>query len=68
MTAKVLEVVDTFQRLSEAEQREALAEILRRSTAQECSSLSDAELTALADELFLEMDRAEARDEESTSR
>jgi hypothetical protein len=38
------------------------AEIIRRSVALDMPPLSDDQLTAIADELFLEMDKEESKD------
>lgn len=63
MTAAVQELIDTFERLSKAEQQEAAALILRRSTQFEVASLSDEELVFSAEQVFLELDQREAANE-----
>lgn len=60
MTAAVLNFVLQFDQLSDDDQREATREILRRAKCARGLPLSDAGLTILADELFLEMDQQEA--------
>jgi hypothetical protein len=60
MTIAVQEILDRFNGLTEPEQREAAREILRRVPSGERSTISDDELTSLADELFLELDHREA--------
>jgi hypothetical protein len=56
-TAKRL--LDTFDALPEPERQEVAREILRRTALAEHGSLGDAELVALADEVFRELDHAE---------
>jgi len=60
MTAAVQEIISKFDRLPAEEQREAAREILLRAAQIDTSPLTDEELTALADEAFLELDRREA--------
>lgn len=63
MSADVQNLIETFERLSEAEQREAASEILRRTVSLDLPALSDEELVLNAEELFLELDRREAEDD-----
>lgn len=60
MTSSVQQMLDTFDRLPEAEQKELAAEILRRTLSLEYGPLSDEELTLNAEQVFLELDRQEA--------
>lgn len=60
MSTAVQELLKSFDRLPDAEKQEAAAEILRRSVDFEFSPLSDEELVASADELFVELDQREA--------
>ena len=55
VTAKRL--LDTFDALPEPERHEVAREILRRTALAEHGALQDAELAALADEVFRELDR-----------
>ncbi|MBI2564280.1 MAG: hypothetical protein HYW08_18235 [candidate division NC10 bacterium] len=50
---------DTFDSLPEPERQEVMREILRRTALAKHGPLEDAELLALADEVFLELDRGE---------
>ena len=52
----------SFDQLSETDKREVASEILRRTLNFEIAPLSDDELIGSAEELFLELDRREARD------
>ena len=54
-TAKRL--LDTFDALPDPERHEVACEILRRTALAEHGALQDAELAALADEVFRELDR-----------
>lgn len=60
MTAAVRSLLTHFEHLSEAEKRDAASEILRRARDWDSPPLSDDELTAIADETFIELDRREA--------
>jgi hypothetical protein len=59
MTSAVRELISRFERLDERDQVEAAREIIRRTAMAEIPPLTDEELTALADELFIEMEREE---------
>jgi hypothetical protein len=59
MTTAVENLLANFDRLSEPEQRDAIREILRRTRQLDYQSLTDDELTALADETFVELDQRE---------
>lgn len=65
MTSSVQQLVHSFDLLSEAEKRELAWEILRRTVDLDLPSLSDEEFVLSAEELFLELDRREAQDEQS---
>ena len=60
MSTGAQQVLETFSRLSDGEQREVAAEIVRRTLHLDESPLSDDDLTRLADDVFLELDRQEA--------
>lgn len=60
MTTAVESLLSSFDRLSESEQRDAIREILRRTRNLDYESLTDDELTALADATFVELDEREA--------
>ena len=55
-------VIASFESLPPIEQREVMAELLRKTARWDSPPLSDDELVRLADELFLELDRREAAD------
>lgn len=59
MTETAKRLLDTFDSLPEPERQEVAREILRRIVLAEHGSLEDAELVALADEIFREVDHAE---------
>jgi len=59
MTETTKRLLDTLDALPEPERQEVAREILRRTALAEHSSLEDAELVALADEVFRELDHAE---------
>jgi len=63
MTQSVQELLDTFDRLPDAEKQEAVSEILRRVRSFEFDLPSDDELVLSAEEVFLELDGREAADE-----
>ena len=60
MSTEALQVLGSFEALSEADQSALTAEILKRSVEWDYASPEDADLLALADETFLELDRREA--------
>lgn len=60
MNASVQQLLEDCSRLSDAEQHDVAAEILRRVSTLSDAPLTDAELTRLADESFLELDRQES--------
>lgn len=68
MTQTARQVLETFDRLPEPEQREVASQILRRTVQLEAPPLTDETLVLAAEELFLELDQREAADEQSKSR
>ncbi|MDZ8138649.1 MAG: hypothetical protein RM049_25640 [Nostoc sp. DedQUE04] len=60
MTALVQELLDTFDRLTDAEQLDLVLEILKRTVDLDFPPLSDENLVLNAEELFLELDEQEA--------
>lgn len=65
MTPSVQQLLNSFDLLPEAEKRELALEILRRTVNFDLPPFSDEELVLSAEELFLELDRREAQDEQS---
>jgi hypothetical protein len=65
MTSSVQQLLQSFDLLPDTEKREVAWEILRRTVNFDLPALSDEELVLRAEELFLEIDRQEARDERS---
>jgi hypothetical protein len=65
MTASAKDLLDTFDRLSGEERREAVSEILRRAVPLDYPPLDDETLARIADEAFLEYDAREAADADS---
>ena len=62
MTTATQHLLDSFDLLSEAEKQIVLCELLRRVRDFDLPSLSDEELVANAEALFLDLDRREATD------
>jgi hypothetical protein len=62
MTTATQHLLDSFDLLSEAEKQIVLCELLRRVRDVDLPPLSDEELVANAEALFLELDRREATD------
>lgn len=62
MTEAVKELLDAFEALPVAEQREAAAELLRRIVKSESGDVQEDGLVAAAEELFLELDATETAD------
>ena len=60
MTAQVQEILHSIDRLGDEDQRELVAELLRRNVATDTLPLSDEQLIGAAQELFLQLDRDEA--------
>lgn len=65
MTQRAQDIISTFDRLPTAEQQEVTKIILRRHLEIDTPSVSDDELVASAEELFVELDRLEAIDARS---
>jgi len=59
MEADIQQVIQAFDGLGKAEQHQVLVQLLRRSVSEPYPSLTDGELCQFADEVFLELDRAE---------
>ena len=59
MTAKVQQLLNTFDTLTYSERLDLLSEILRRTVYLNFESLSDDELTLNAEEIFLTLDEEE---------
>lgn len=62
MTLSAQQIIDSFERLPESEKQEVTYEILRRSIYLEIPPLTDEELVAAAEQLFLALDAKEAED------
>jgi hypothetical protein len=62
MTTRVRNILESFDLLSETDQRELASEILRRSRRLDIPPLTDEQLVFAAEETFLELDRREAND------
>jgi hypothetical protein len=61
MTETARKLLDTFDALQKADRQEALCEILRRAATAPHEILSDADLIAAANEVFLDLDRRETQ-------
>jgi hypothetical protein len=59
VTANIAEILRAFEHLSEPEQKDLAAEILRRSARWDWSPLSDEDFVLNAEQLFLELAKAE---------
>lgn len=68
MTAAVRQLIATFDRVAIPDKQAVAAEILRRSDDLRLPPLSDGDLVTCAEEVFLELDRCEAADEEPAAR
>lgn len=64
MTVSVQQLLDSFDRLPEAEQRQLAWAILHRTVHLDLPGLADEELVRSAEDLFLELDRREAQNEQ----
>jgi NADH:ubiquinone oxidoreductase subunit E len=62
MTVAVQEVIHSFEALTGNEKRQATIELLRRIVDDGSGSLTDDDLSSVADELFVELDKREASD------
>jgi hypothetical protein len=68
MTTAVRNLIRSFQSLSDAEKREAASFLLRQVVQDETSDLGTEPFTAIAEELFLDLDAEEAGNGQSSSR
>jgi hypothetical protein len=62
MSTAVQQILYSFERLSETEKWELVAEIIRRTAHFDLPPLTDEELVFSAEELFLELDKRESVD------
>jgi len=62
MSTEAQNLIESFDRLPDAEKQEVASEILRRTVNFDMPVLSDEELVLSVEELFLELDRREAED------
>ncbi|MGW8258309.1 MAG: hypothetical protein ACWGMZ_12555 [Thermoguttaceae bacterium] len=62
MTTEAQNLIRYFDSLQNSDKLEVAAEIIRRSLLLHKPPLSDEQLTAAAEEIFLEMDREESKD------
>ena len=62
MTADARHIIDDFEALPDGEKQEVLARLIRIARDIEYADLRDDDLTAAADEIFLDYDRREAND------
>ncbi|MEK6262186.1 MAG: hypothetical protein AABP62_26610 [Planctomycetota bacterium] len=63
MTSAIVELIASFERLSDAERTEAVVEILRRSPNIVSPAIGEDEFLAAQVETFLELDTREVADE-----
>ncbi len=63
MASGVDEILESFESLPNEAKREVASEILRRIAKFDNPQLTDDELTAIADDLFTDLDRRESRHE-----
>jgi hypothetical protein len=68
MTTAVRNLIRSFQSLSDAEKREAASFLLRQVVQDETSDLGTEPFTAIAEDLFLDLDAEEAGNGQSSSR
>lgn len=62
MATDVQTILQSYEMLTDAAKQEVAAEIIRRSKSLDLPPLTDEQLTSLADDLFLEIDRRESHD------
>ena len=62
MSMSAQNLIESFDKLPDAEKQKVASEILRRTINFDMPALSDEELVLSAEELFLELDRREAED------
>ena len=67
MSTATLSILESFNQLPEPEKRELAAEIIRWTANLDFPPLTDEDLVIAADELFIELDRAEVKDAKSKS-
>ena len=67
MTSAVRDLLRSFQSLSDDEKREATRLLLRQVMRGEAGDIGDEALLAVADDLFIELDAAEAGDGQSSA-
>jgi hypothetical protein len=60
MTRLVEELLNSFEKLPEAEKRELASEIIKRSLTFDIPQLSDDSMLLAADQVFLELDKDES--------
>ena len=60
MTRSVEELLNSFEKLPEAQKRELASEIIKRSLAFDLPQLSDDSLLFAADQVFLQLDKDES--------
>jgi hypothetical protein len=60
MTRSVEELLNSFEKLREAEKRELASEIIKRSLTLDLPELSDDSLLAAADQIFFQLDKEES--------
>ncbi|MBI2986123.1 MAG: hypothetical protein HYY45_05065 [Deltaproteobacteria bacterium] len=61
MTQPAEKIIESFDALTDAEKREVIALLLRKAATLEHPSMTDDELLAAADQVFLELDRDESK-------
>ena len=67
MSTSTQELLESFDRLPDAEKREVWSQIMRRSMAFDFPSMADEDLLFNAEQVFLELDRRETEDGHSKS-
>ena len=67
MSTATQSILESFNQLPEPEKRELAAEIIRWTANLDFPPLTDEDLVIAADELFIELDRAEVKDAKSKS-
>lgn len=68
MSEAAVQFLSTFEALPLEEQHNVLVELLRRETRNPVPSLTDEDLLGLADELFQQLDRREASDDDTEAK
>ncbi|HRX79007.1 MAG TPA: hypothetical protein P5307_08085 [Pirellulaceae bacterium] len=66
MSPTVQQFLESFEGMPDGARKEIALEILRRTVTSETTTLSDEELTAAAEDIFLMLDASEADDGQST--